>query len=445
MASKNKGLYFTDIDDKNKLLIDSDNVFWGIIKDFDSNSLIPGKLLSLYEKLKEKCGAEMNNFRFNLGLNSVYIDPTDRCNANCPYCYVPSDIRTKGRSMTEEELVFILEKISKHFKGSGRKPVIIFHASEPLLVKDIVFAAIKKFKDKFYFGIQTNAILLEKEDVKFIKEHKVSIGISLDAADLKTNNLLRYSAKEGGNFKKAVQAIEWFRGYNGLNVITTITKYNVTKLPDMIKFLHKKKVNCVLMNPVRLTQKNSRGIRPDDKAMAKYFIKAVEESLKLSAKSKHKIIIGNFTNIILAVIAPTARRLMCDISPCGGGRCFFTITAKGEMIPCGEFIGIKGSSGGNIFKDSIDSAMNSKPFKEIRQRIVEDIPECDVCILRNICGAPCPAELKSLGNIRKKSVFCEFYKETIKYAFKLIAEGKEKQLIRNEVLKNIRYEYLLEP
>ena len=311
------------------------------------------------------------------------------------------------------------------------------------MVKDILFEAIKKYKDRFYFGIQTNALLLEKKDAEFLKKNNVSLGVSLDAADIKTNDKLRRTFTGKGNFKQAVRVIDWLKGYKGLNVITTITKHNVAQLPELVRFLHKKQVHCVLMNPVRLTQKNSRKLKPNEKTMAKYFIKAVEEALKCSMKSKHKIIIGNFSNILLAIIAPTARRLMCDISPCGGARCFFTVTAKGDMIPCGEFIGIKGFVGGNIFKDDIVKAMKSKAFKKVRQRIVENIPECNVCVFRNICGAPCPAELHNMGQMHAKAVFCEFYKEIIKYAFKLIAEGKEKYFLREEGLKSVKKVYNL--
>jgi uncharacterized protein len=134
---------------------------------------------------------------------------------------------------------------------------------------------------------------------------------------------------------------------------------------------------------------------------------------------------------------------MCDISPCGGGRCFLTITAAGEMIPCGEFIGLRGFSGGNIFNTSIKEAMESSPFKKIRSRRVERITKCATCVFRNICGAPCPAELHALGNMHRAAVFCEFYKETIKYAFKLIAEGKEKYALRENGLGNLEYKYQL--
>ncbi len=438
-----KGLSCVDIDSKNEqVLLDADNVFWGITGvNGNSNTFIPRELLSLYERVKNKCDQEIKNFRFDSHLTAIYIDPTDLCNANCPYCYVPLKTRKHGRSMTEKELTFILQKIAKYFNGRDKKPVIIFHASEPLLVKEIIFKAIDRFKEHFYFGIQTNGLLLEDKDIEFIKKRKIGIGISLDASSAVINNRLRFSAKDGGNYNSAIRAIDRFNGYAGLNVLTTITKINLRNLPSLVRFLHKKKVPCVLLNPVRLTQKNSRFLKPDDKYMARYFIYAVREAMKCSMGSRHKIIIGNFANIILGIIAPTARRLMCDISPCGGGRCFLTITAAGDMLPCGEFIGLEGFSGGNIFESSIDKAMNSGPFRKIRSRIVEKITECNICSFRNICGAPCPAELHALGNMHKKAVFCEFYKEIITYAFKLIAEGKEKYLLRQSGFKNLNYQY----
>ena len=149
-------------------------------------------------------------------------------------------------------------------------------------------------------------------------------------------------------YKKAVQALKWFEGYEGLNVICTVTKLNVNKLPQLVKFLHGKNVPMVLLNPVRLTQKRTDKIKADDAEYAENLIKAVNTAMDLTKKTGRQIVIGNFANILLAIISPTARRMMCDISPCGGGRTFLTVTADGAMVPCGEFIGFKEFSGGNI-------------------------------------------------------------------------------------------------
>lgn len=443
-ADNKKGLACFALDTKYGVAIDPDSVFWGIIPQRQNSEVVLSrKMLSLYEKVRDDLDKQMWEFRFNSNLSAIYINLTDRCNANCPYCYIPEELRRDGNSMNEKQLEYVLEQIAEYFEGSKRKPVVVFHASEPLLVKDIVFKAINDFSSRFYFGLQTNALLLEKADVEFLKEHKVGVGISLDSFDPKVNNSLRPTAQLRGNYHKVAAAIEWFCGYEGLNVITTVTRLNVTHLPQMIEFLHIKKVPCVLFNPVRMTQKSARSLQPNEKLLTEYFIKAIDKAVELSRVSEQKIIIGNFANIILGIVAPAARRLMCDISPCGGGRCFLTITATGDMIPCGEFIGLKGFSGGNIFKTTISKAMQSNSFKRIRSRVVEKITECAKCVFRNICGAPCPAELYSLGNMYQKAIFCEFYKEIIKYAFKLIAEEKERYLLRPDSLKNLQHEYQL--
>ncbi len=423
-----------------EILLDADNLFWELNNPLHKrDGFIPRQTLDIYTKFKVTLDKEIADFRFSQGLTAVYIDPTDKCNARCPYCYIPDRIKKRGRSLEKNELDFILKKIARHFRREKRKQVIIFHAAEPLLVKDMLFEAISKYKNTFKFGIQTNGLLLEKKDVDFLIKNRVGIGISLDSSSCGINNRLRPSFTNA--FNKVGQALEWFNGYNGLNVITTITKHNVSKLPAMVEFLHSKKVPCALMNPVRLTQAGARALKPDQKAMTRYFLKAVDKAMELSQKTKHKIIIGNFTNTVLSIVAPTARRLMCDISPCGGGRCFFTITATGDIVPCGEFIGIKEFSAGNIFKISISEAMASKPFKKIRARIVEKIEKCDECKFRNMCGAPCPAELHSMGNMYQKSVFCEFYKGVISHAFKLIKENKIGYLLRAASLKSLEYRY----
>ena len=441
MSKNHRELSFSDIDADWKLVLDPDNVFWGVITKNNGNFLLPDDLIDLYKKERKHLDSEIHDFRFSSALNCIYIDPTDRCNARCSYCYIPPEIRKHGTQMNGEQLKTIMEKIAGYFKNAKKKPVIVFHAAEPLLAKDILFDAIKKYQKNFLFGLQTNAILLEQSDVEFLKKHRVGVGISLDSYDPNTNNRQRASMKGTGNFAKAVQAIKWFNGYEGLNVISTVTKFNVSQLSDIVEFLHGKKVGCILLNPVRLTQKPSLGLKPDEKMFAGYFIDAVDKAMELSKKSGRQIVIGNFANVILAIISPTARRMMCDISPCGGGRTFLTVTADGDMVPCGEFIGLKEFAGGNIFETSISEAMNSESFKKIRARIVEKIDECNMCDFRNICGAPCPAELHARGNMYQKAEFCEFYKEIIKYAFKLIAEDKVKYLLREDALKQLKYEY----
>lgn len=439
-------LYSERIDRDKELIINPDNVFWAISKKGNFDSSFQRKILSLYKRFKDRLDAQMQELRFKTMLNAIYLDAVDSCNANCPYCYIPLKVRKKERKLSQAQLIWILSKIARYFKNqkrnSSNKPVIVFHASEPLLIKETIFNVISKFNHIFHFGIQTNALLLEKSDTRFLKNNDVSVGISLDSVSRKINNRTRASIVDGGNFDKALTAIEWFDGYEGLNVIATVTKYNVKSLAQFVRFMHTKKVPCVLLNPVRATRNATIKLRPAQKDLTRYFINAIEEAISISQTHKQGIIIGNFSNVILGIVSPNARRLMCDISPCGGGRCFLTITSNGDIIPCGEFVGLNGFSGGNIFNSTIKDALNSSAFKKVRARIVEKIDKCNNCIYRNICGAPCPAEIFSLNkDMYKISPYCDFYKELIRYAFKLVAADKVKYLFHKEAFRSIKYEY----
>jgi uncharacterized protein len=160
--------------------------------------------------------------------------------------------------------------------------------------------------------------------------------------------------------------------------------------------------------------------------MGRMFIKALERTYELYEQTGRKLIVGNFANILLSIIAPSARRLMCDISPCGAARCFFAVSAEADVYPCSEFIGLPGFKGGNLFEDNLPDIISSAPFRQITGRMVENITPCSRCAIRHFCGAPCPAEAcQSHGSPEARGAFCEFYEHQVRYAFRLIADNKE--------------------
>ncbi|MCL5961148.1 MAG: peptide-modifying radical SAM enzyme CbpB [Chloroflexi bacterium] len=442
-SSTRRSLETYRLDDRWDILLDPDRVFWALTAR-DSGE-VKAEAAALHSRFGEEVGTRFKEFRFGTHVTALYVNPSDACHADCRYCYIPPEIRRNGSQMNREQLAAVLDKAIDYFSRqnlSGRKPVIIFHGSEPLVAKDLVFWAIREYSHTFAFGLQTDGVLLDEQDITFLREKRVSVGISLDSPDPKVHSYLRRAPGGERAFERTVKAIEAFDGYPGLNVVTTITRYNVHNLADLVTFLHERKVAVAMMNPVRATQPYAKAFQPDCDTLLTEFTRAVRRALDLSERSGRQILIGDFSNLVLAIIAPEGRRLMCDITPCGGGRCFFTVTASGEMVPCGEFQGLAGFSGGNIFKDSIEDAVGSKPFQQVRDRIVERIQECENCAIRHICGAPCPAEIQALrGQMLGISPYCDFYKEIIKLAFQLILEGRVPHLVRETSLDGLQVDY----
>lgn len=77
--------------------LDPESNFWVI-----HDSEIPDRIRRFYKRNREVLRGRMERYRFEVDFNTVYFNITDRCNANCPCCYIPPEIRRNGRDMDYE-------------------------------------------------------------------------------------------------------------------------------------------------------------------------------------------------------------------------------------------------------------------------------------------------------------------------------------------------------
>jgi uncharacterized protein len=410
-------------------VIDANTAFWSLVRREKLADIITGgDLLKAYAKKARQFAKEMDTLRFGLKPSAVYFNPTEKCNMNCTYCYIPENMRRNGKHMPEKKLLKALGILKQYFHMTlpkTSKPQIIFHGAEPLLNRDAVFAGIEEYGKDFLFGIQTNATLLDSEAIEFLTGRNVSIGISLDAPTARIADRTRKNWDGRGTFKQVMEAMERLKGYESWSVICTVTGANLEHLTKLVDFFHEREVPTCLMNILRCTLAASRSLKPGDARAARHFLAALDRTYELYQQTGRKLLVGNFANILLAIIAPAARRLMCDISPCGGGRCFFALAPNGDMFPCSEFIGLDAFRAGNLFEDDISKVLETEQFRIVTGRKVEDIEPCRRCAIRHFCGSPCPAEAYEMnGGMNQTGAFCEFYEEQVRYAFRIIADGK---------------------
>ena len=419
-----------DIGHKTHLaLIEPDTAFWSLVRKSSlADTLRSPRFLGQVQANAATFAKEMHDLRFGLTPSAVYFNPTARCNLNCGYCYIPTEMRKSGEHMPAERLLDALARLKDWFGAhlpAGRLPQIVFHGAEPLLNREAVFAGIERYAGDFSFGVQTNATNLDEAAIEFLTGHKVGIGLSLDAATARIANRTRTTWGGKGVYDVVVRAMERLKGYPLYNVICTVTKENMRALPQLVEFFHGHEVPVTMLNILRCTMPASRALKPDEAEAAKCYIAALERSYELYQKTGRKLVVANFANILLSIVAPTARRLMCDISPCGGGRCFFALGPDGGLFPCSEFIGLPDYNGGNLFTDKLDDVLASPAFKRVTGRKVEDIESCRTCAIRHFCGSPCPAEAQEMnGGMDQKGAFCAFYEEQVRYAFRLLADKK---------------------
>lgn len=415
-------------------VVEPDTAFWGLVrKEGLADALSGGALVDAYRANAEAFAREMDMLRFHLKPSAVYFNPTERCNLNCTYCYIPEGMRRGGEHMDKAAVLDALERLHGYFRGHmppERLPQVIFHGAEPLLNREAIFAGIDAFSDRFRFGVQTNATLLDDDAIAFLTGHGVGIGLSLDGPAPAIADRTRRRWNGQGVFDHVVRAIDRLDGYPGFNVICTMTTENLPHLTDMVEFFHARRVPACMLNLTRCTLPGARTVRGDDDDVAKAYLAAIERTHDLYLKTGRKLVVANFANILIAILAPTARRLMCDISPCGGGRSFFALAPNGDLFPCSEFIGLPTFNGGNLFRQSLDEVLESPAFRLVTERKVEDVPGCAECPIRHFCGSPCPAEAHEMnGGMDRKGAFCRFYEEQVRYALRLIADGRHEDFL----------------
>ena len=418
-------------------LVDPDNAFWSLIrKDALAESITDPAFLDAYREKSEAFAEEMANLRFGLGLSAVYVNATERCNLNCSYCYIPGELRRSGFQMSTNDLLRALGKMRDYFlqkMPEGRLPQIIFHGAEPLLAKESIVAAIEAYEGHFRFGVQTNGVLFDDEIADFLMKTGTGIGLSLDGPTPHIADRTRKTWSGKSVFGQTLAAMERLKGYSGYNVICTVTTENMSKLTEMVDFFYDHKVPAIMLNMVRCTLPGARELKPVDSEVSGRFISALERTHERYLETGCKMVVANFANILVSILAPTARRLMCDISPCGGGRVFFALSPDGGMFPCSEFIGLPEFRGGNLFTDDIDMVLQSEAFRRVTGRKMEDIDPCRRCAIRHFCGSPCPAEAQEMnGAMNRTGAFCEFYEEQVRFAFRLIADGRAEDFLWDE-------------
>ncbi len=294
-------------------VIEPDTGFWALVEAESLSDALAGKIVEDFMKEADRFKKEMYSFRFELTPSAVYFNPTERCNFNCPYCYLPEDMRRSGETMNYETLKEALERLLAYFQmrlPDSVKPQLIFHGSEPLVAKDVVFRAIDEFENNFQFGIQTNGSLLDESDIKFLIEKGVGIGISLDAHDETIADRIRHTWGGKGAYSHILKVIGLLSDYPAFNIITTVTKHNVSMLPQMVDFYADQGVRMVMFNPVRLTQQGGRELKPEDDLFARYFCQALDRTQEIRKNRGLKIVVVNFANVLAGILGPTTRRLI---------------------------------------------------------------------------------------------------------------------------------------
>ncbi len=304
---------------------------------------------------------------------------TESCNLQCKHCYqdpnylssdLPLDALQKILNDFEQQTIrWSLKKENVRISLTG---------GEPLIRKDffkLLFLLFRK-KNLFQYGVMTNGIFLDKENVRKLKNLEIDYAqISIEGLE-KINDQIRGK----GSFRRAIYGAKLLKE-EGLktSLSMTVTKKNINEVPGVVRLAKKLNARLGIRRCVHFG--NSRGMEKSTLTPGK--LRALWHYLhKVNQKSSSPLITLGCEDGILEQDIPEYHS-----SGCSAGYLSFTLMPDGDVYPCRRLPLFSG----NLLKESFeDIYYNSETMKALRNyRNINDV--CYRCDLFERClgGAKC--------------------------------------------------------
>jgi uncharacterized protein len=343
-------------------------------------------------------------------LRALCLNVTHACNLACQYCFA-SNITGGGGLMTgrvmEQALDFLLQN-----SGGVKRLQVDFFGGEPLLAFDEIRHGVKYARSlekehgrTILFTLTTNALLLNREVLDFIKAEGMSLILSLDGPE-DVNDLFRKRRDGRGSYHEVIENIRLAQSMlppHSYYVRGTFTARTLHIL-ETLKFMEDEGFINVSLEPVAC---------PDD---APYALR--EEHLESLLEKYREIALWlqgrkmKFFHFNLEMDNPLC--LTRRITGCGAGAEYLAVDPRGDIYPCHQFVERPPFKMGNVAR-GIENPDVSTLF---RKSTIYTKEGCDDCWARFYCGGGCHfQQFARNGSIQKPSPFyCNLFKGRLESA-----------------------------
>jgi len=297
-----------------------------------------------------------------------------------------------------------IQKVYDYYIHCNPDEILAFHwhGGEPMLMGADFFEQIIKFqrsvlgtKIRWFNSMQSNLTLLDDAFIELFKKYDnhINLGISFDffGNDRVDKSNKSINARVSRNIKRLDEA--------GMrtNFLTMITKGNVEHLDEIYDLVRSQEIS-IRFNQVYGAPKKRAFNRPQSVRLRNtQYSNALQ---RITHRWLHdqdaQFMIENAFHIIKKIVDPNSTR-MCWYEK----NCFdqhMMIIPDGTVFPC-DSLDNKDFSYGNVFHDSYERILSSKPRKRLLKAHKKVPQECQGCKFKDYCNGGCP--IRSIFNMAK--------------------------------------------
>jgi len=359
---------------------------------------------------------------------------TDLCNSQCKYCYEKSMKEAELDNALNKKFKFdfteptsseVNIKNLKEFLAKDKQAVLIFYGGEPLLEIEKIKKIIDELADKVPFRMQTNAKLLNKFHINYLKKIE-KILVSLDG------NKERTDLNRGkGTYDLVINNLNQAKkqGYSGEFIARMVITPKYPDIFEQVKFLVENKdfpftsIHWQIDAGFYKFDYNKKDFTRFVKEYNVSISKLIDYWIADMKTNKRVLKFYPFIAIIESLLKNQPTKLRC-----GAGHEGYAITTSGKVVACPIMNCIEDFKAGNL--DSTPNKLNKFDVSG----------DCLACDHRDLCGGRClywnqaqlwPAD----GN----KLICNTIKHYINELKSKLPEIQN--LIKQQTIKSIDFDY----
>lgn len=318
-----------------------------------------------------------------IGISSVTVNLTNRCNLACPFCY------NARRHSSELEVELLMDGIERGRAVIADNASFIILGGEPLLDIDRFCTAVKRAEDIFSTPtlVSTNGTLLDAHVVERLQERRLQVQVSLDSPLAQVHD----SQRGQGVYARALAGIRRLKAANVYTMLSMVyTRDSLDQFEAYLELALDLGVDEARFIPLRTIGGGVAQVelRPNQLHTLQRLLDILERRPELG-----RLLARDYFSILA-----TALRYSTPRSSCGLGRKFVFIDADGSVYLCPNHVRTD-QCAGNLRNSDLTQLVREAPvFCAARERFqVAKYQKCNACAFRYWCAGDCRGEVLALG------------------------------------------------